>query len=91
MKIFVKISSERHDELLRDQEYREAMELAGVKDWDGYEYAMEIRATLSEERDGYDDKQSVNGDIELDALSEDELNELEYKIAVQKKGGDDDW
>ena len=41
-KEMVTITKEEYESLLEDSEWRNALERAGVDNWDGYDYAMEI-------------------------------------------------
>lgn len=38
----VTISKERYDELLEAEEFLNCLEVAGVDNWEGYEYAQEL-------------------------------------------------
>ena len=38
----VTISKEEYDQLIKDQEFLEALRGAGVDNWEGYDYAIEI-------------------------------------------------
>jgi hypothetical protein len=38
----ITISQEEYDELIRDRKWVEALEQAGIDNWEGYAYALEI-------------------------------------------------
>lgn len=42
LKDAITISQERYDELIKDSDFLNALRVAGVDNWDGYDFAIDI-------------------------------------------------
>jgi len=42
MELNITISKEEYEELLKDQKLLQCLQAAGVNNWDGYDYAIEM-------------------------------------------------